>query len=42
MDEAEIWLIDPKEVHTNHSRTIQGIQKGASEGVAELLTRLRP
>ncbi|KAA6317057.1 NAD-dependent protein deacylase, partial [termite gut metagenome] len=41
-DEAEIWLIDPKEVHTNHSRTIQGIQKGASEGVAELLTRLRP
>ncbi|KAA6349635.1 NAD-dependent protein deacylase [termite gut metagenome] len=40
--EAEVWLIDPKEVHTNHFRKIHIIQKGASEGVAELLTKLRP
>ncbi|KAA6333399.1 NAD-dependent protein deacylase [termite gut metagenome] len=40
-DEAEVWLIDPKEVHTNHSLKIHVIQKGASEGVAELLTKLR-
>jgi hypothetical protein len=29
-------------VHTNHSREIHVIQKGASEGVSELLTKLRP
>jgi hypothetical protein len=28
-------------VHTNHSQDIHVIQKGASEGVAELLTKLR-
>jgi NAD-dependent deacetylase len=39
--EAEIWLIDPKEVHMNSTRKINVIQKGASEGVAELLTGLR-
>ena len=38
---AEIYLIDPKEVKVGYSGTIQVIQKGASEGVAELLTRLR-
>ncbi|KAA6315341.1 NAD-dependent protein deacylase, partial [termite gut metagenome] len=39
--EADIWLIDPKEVRVDSSRKINVIQKGASEGVAELLTRLR-
>lgn len=39
-DEAEIYLIDPKEVNVYTSRNIQVIRKGASEGVAELLTRL--
>ncbi|WP_321334272.1 NAD-dependent deacylase [uncultured Bacteroides sp.] len=38
---AEIYLIDPKEVQIGSSRTIHVIQKGASEGVAELLSRLR-
>lgn len=37
---AEIYLIDPNEVAVNSSRKIQVIRKGASEGVAELLTRL--
>jgi NAD-dependent deacetylase len=39
--ETEIWLIDPKEVRVDSSRKINVIQKGASEGVAELLTGLR-
>jgi NAD-dependent deacetylase len=39
---AEVWLIDPQEVRVNSSQKINVIQKGASEGVAELLNRLRP
>ncbi|MFA6813290.1 MAG: NAD-dependent deacylase [Bacteroidaceae bacterium] len=34
--EAEVYLIDPKPVDTHSYRTIHVIQKGASEGVAEL------
>ncbi|MCK9160704.1 MAG: NAD-dependent protein deacylase, partial [Bacteroidaceae bacterium] len=34
--EAEVYLIDPKLVDTHSYRTIHMIQKGASEGVAEL------
>lgn len=37
---AEVYLIDPKEVQVNSSRSIHVIQKGASEGMAELLSRL--
>ena len=33
---AEVYLIDPKPVDTHTSRSIHVIQKGASEGVAEL------
>lgn len=33
---AEVYLIDPKPVDTHTSRSIYIIQKGASEGVAEL------
>lgn len=33
--DVPIYLIDPKEVHTGHSR-VQHIKKGASEGVKEL------
>ena len=33
---AEVYLIDPKPVDTHTSRPIHVIQKGASEGVAEL------
>lgn len=33
---AEIYLIDPKPVDTHSSRNVHVIQKGASEGVAEL------
>lgn len=39
--EAQIYLIDPNEVNVQSSRKIEVIRKGASEGVAELLTRLR-
>ena len=38
---ARIFLIDPNEVSVQSSRRIEVIRKGASEGVAELLTRLR-
>ncbi|KAA6344171.1 NAD-dependent protein deacylase [termite gut metagenome] len=38
--EADVWLIDPKEVRVDSSRKINIIRKGASEGVAELLSRL--
>ncbi|KAA6338124.1 NAD-dependent protein deacylase [termite gut metagenome] len=38
--EADVWLIDPKEVHVDSSRKINVIRTGASEGVAELLSRL--
>lgn len=34
---AEVYLIDPKLVDTHTSRPIHVIQKGASEGVAELM-----
>ncbi|WP_321478740.1 NAD-dependent deacylase [uncultured Bacteroides sp.] len=37
---AEIYLIDPKEVQVNSSRRINVIQKGGSEGMEELLSRL--
>lgn len=33
---AKVYLIDPKEVHVGSSRPIHVIQKGASEGMAEL------
>ncbi|KAA6331180.1 NAD-dependent protein deacylase [termite gut metagenome] len=39
--ETEVWLIDPNEVRIDSFRKINVVQKGASEGVAELLTRLR-
>lgn len=37
---AEIYLIDPKPVDTHSARQIHFIQKGASEGVAELIKML--
>lgn len=37
---AEVFLIDPKPVDTHSPRLIHVIQKGASEGVAELITLL--
>ncbi|WP_071147937.1 SIR2 family NAD-dependent protein deacylase [Bacteroides ihuae] len=37
---SEVYLIDPKEVLVNSSRSIHVIQKGASEGMTELLSRL--
>ena len=37
---AEVYLIDPKPVDTHTSRSIHVIQKGASEGVAELKKKL--
>jgi NAD-dependent deacetylase len=39
-DDARIFLIDPNDVNIQSSRRIEVIRKGASEGVAELLTRL--
>ena len=38
---AEVYLIDPKPVDTHSSRFIHVIQKGASEGVAELTILLK-
>jgi len=38
---AEIYLIDPNEVNVMSSRNITVIRKGASEGMEELLSRLR-
>lgn len=38
---ARVFLIDPNEVHVQSYRHIEVIRKGASEGVAELLSRLR-
>lgn len=38
---AQVLLIDPNEVNVQASRSIEIIRKGASEGVAELLSRLR-
>jgi len=40
-DGARIFLIDPNEVNVQSSRQIEVIRRGASEGVAELLTWLR-
>lgn len=40
--QSEVYLIDPKPVDTHSSRVIQVIQKGASEGVKELRSRLIP
>lgn len=37
---AEVYLIDPKPVDTHTARQIHVIQKGASEGVRELMTHL--
>jgi NAD-dependent deacetylase len=39
--DARIFLIDPNEVNVQSFRRIEVIRKGASEGVAELLTWLR-
>jgi NAD-dependent deacetylase len=39
-DNARIFLIDPNDVNIQSFRRIEVIRKGASEGVAELLTRL--
>lgn len=39
--QATIYLIDPNEVQVSSSRKIEVIRKGASEGVTELLARLR-
>ena len=38
---AEVFLIDPNEVHVNANRTIHLIRKGASEGVKELWDTLK-
>ncbi|KAA6332081.1 NAD-dependent protein deacylase [termite gut metagenome] len=38
--EADVWLIDPKEVRVDSFLKINIIRKGASEGIAELLLRL--
>ncbi len=37
---ASIYLIDPKEVQTHSARPVQVIQKGASEGMKELIAML--
>lgn len=39
-DDAQIYLIDPNEVNVQTSRRVEVIQKGASEGMEELLSRL--
>ncbi len=39
--EAEIYLIDPKPVDTHSMRPIHVIRKGASEGVRELIEKLK-
>jgi NAD-dependent deacetylase len=36
--QAEVYLIDPKPVSVNSGRNIHVIQKGASEGVKELIS----
>ena len=40
--EAEVYLIDPKPVDAHTLRPIRVIRKGASEGVRELRTLLKP
>ena len=39
--EAEVYLIDPKPVDTHSMRPIHIIRKGASEGVRELIEKLK-
>lgn len=39
--QVPIYLIDPKEVKVPVDRSVRVIQKGASEGVAELIALLR-
>ena len=39
---AEVYLIDPKDVNINSRRPITHIKKGASEGMKELLEKLVP
>lgn len=39
--DAKIYLIDPNEVNIYSSRNIEVIKKGASEGMEDLLTRLK-
>lgn len=39
---AEVYLIDPKPVDTHSARPVTVIQKGASEGMKELLGLLKP
>ena len=39
---AEVYLIDPKPVDTHSARPVTVIQKGASEGMKELLDLLKP
>lgn len=39
---AQVYLIDPKDVNINSRRPITHIKKGASEGMKELLERLVP
>lgn len=39
--QAAVYLIDPHEVQVNSYRHIEVIRKGASEGVIELLSRLK-
>ena len=38
--DAEVYLIDPKDVNINSRRPITHIKKGASEGMKELLSKL--
>ncbi|MBR5663992.1 MAG: NAD-dependent deacylase [Bacteroidales bacterium] len=38
--DAEVYLIDPKDVNINSRRPITHIKKGASEGMKELLERI--
>ena len=40
--DAEVYLIDPKPVDVHSMRQIHVIQKGASEGVQELRSLLKP
>ena len=40
-DSADVYLIDPKPVDVHSARPVTVIQKGASEGMRELMKRLR-
>ena len=41
-EDAQVYLIDPKDVNINSRRPITHIKKGASEGMKELLEKLVP